>query len=200
MPESYKYMPTEQILTIDNIIDLPMQELLKQEMLVDLFPWFFRNSLSSNTSIGNKEYEKPTGFAHVFKNETGIVTKFYDTVFPIVENTCSRIGHKFNDILYGRAFLQLPLKNKEGLTNPHIDLPEIEHYVFLYYVKDADGDTVIFDKTHKGGVENTDFNDLEITQRIRPKQGTVLVFNGWRYHANILPENDIRCIINFNVT
>ena len=50
-----------------------------------------------------------------------------------------------------KSFLQFPLnlKSKDDDT-PHIDLDEGErHIVVLYYVKDSDGDTVIYNQSNQ---------------------------------------------------
>ena len=101
-------------------------------------------------------------------------------------------------LIQARSFLQLPLNEKftgTKLDTPHIDR-EIPHTVFLYYVCDGDGDTILYDYE---GTEKKDFDKLKITKRIKPKKGRVVIFNGLRWHTAEQPKNNIRCIINFNI-
>ena len=75
-------------------------------------------------------------------------------------------------------------------NTPHYD-DDNEHIVIIYYVNDSDGDTFIF--------ENSEY-PLKIKQRVSPKAGRFLIFNGNQFHAGIHPKsNDYRIVINFNL-
>lgn len=75
---------------------------------------------------------------------------------------------------------------------PHTDLPEdVRHIVMLYYVNDSDGPTIIFEK------DGESFTPVE---KIDPKRGRFLVFDGSNYHASSTPTKNPRCVINFNLT
>ena len=61
------------------------------------------------------------------------------------------------------------------------------HWVLLYYVNDADGDTCFFD----GG---------EIVRRVAPKRGRAVFFDGRIAHASSGPvETRFRVVINVNL-
>jgi hypothetical protein len=62
-----------------------------------------------------------------------------------------------------------------------------KHTVVLYYVNDADGDTVFFD------------NDNNIVQSVSPKRGRVVVFDGEIYHGGGIPKIGPRCVVNFDI-
>ena len=47
--------------------------------------------------------------------------------------------------------------------------------------------------------EKTFFEDVKELQRITPKQGRVVVFDGMYWHTAEQPTKDVRCIINVNV-
>ena len=69
----------------------------------------------------------------------------------------------------------------------------------LYYVFDSDGDTVFFDK-RSDSEERPSFKDYKIIDRVTPKQGRVVLFDGRQYHANYLPrKSDVRSVINMNL-
>ena len=79
------------------------------------------------------------------------------------------------------------------VDTPHIDLDEgEEHIVVLYYVIDSDGDTVIYNERKKS---------LTYTekQRVTPKQGRVVIFEGGQYHTAAQPTKGTRCIVNYNL-
>ena len=44
------------------------------------------------------------------------------------------------------------------------------------------------------------FKDYKIIDRVTPKQGRVVLFDGRQYHANYLPrKSDVRSVINMNL-
>ena len=65
-------------------------------------------------------------------------------------------------------------------NTPHRDF-EQEHWTAIYYINQADGDTVIF-------------HEIEQAERYRPmhkstpEKGKLLMFNGWHYHASSCPK------------
>jgi len=92
------------------------------------------------------------------------------------------------NIVQARAILQLPLNEKligKKYDTPHIDM-NIPHNVYLYYVCDSDGETVFFE-------------NKKIIKKIKPKKGTLVVFDGAIYHTAFQPKKSKRCIINIDV-
>ena len=104
-----------------------------------------------------------------------------------------------------RSFLQLPLNEtllfkdrKHREDTPHIDI-EQPHTVFLYYVNDADGDTVIYDYVSKNVKDVPNYEDIKMIKKITPKQGRVVVFDGMTWHSSTQPTQGPRCIVNFDM-
>ena len=96
------------------------------------------------------------------------------------------------NVLQGRSFLQFPLNLKDKIADtPHTDMDK-EHLVVLYYVCTADGDTIIYN-------EKEESNTYTIKQRVTPKQGRVVLFDGSHYHTAQQCTNKIRCIVNYNL-
>ena len=98
------------------------------------------------------------------------------------------------NVLQGRSFLQVPLnlKNRDGDT-PHIDILDRNNFfVVLYYVCDSDGDTIIYNETKES-------DQYTIKQRVTPKQGRVVIFDGLLMHTAEQPLNNTRCIVNYNL-
>ena len=44
-----------------------------------------------------------------------------------------------------------------------------------------------------------DFENLKEKQRVMPKQGRVVCFDGYYWHTSQQPSKGVRCIINYNV-
>ena len=95
-------------------------------------------------------------------------------------------------VLQGRSFLQFPVKERGEIDLPHIDICNKIHIVGLYYVMDSDGDTVIYN-------ERKESETYTIKERVSPKQGRMVIFDGGLFHAAEQPLNNTRCIINYNI-
>lgn len=196
----------DQIYVIDNIIPRNYQELIK-ETIFDTYKhqWFLKRSLSESTTnpYPNENFVDAPGFVNVFYNRNGIVnTDVYNRVMPLLHLAAETAECKVNNLLFGRTFLQMPLTTHTGISNPHVDYNE-QHIVCIYYPVDSDGETVLFDKINESSESpRPDFNEgnYRIEHKIEPKQGRVLVFNGKIYHAAVLPQNNLRVVINFNFT
>jgi hypothetical protein len=91
------------------------------------------------------------------------------------------------DLFRLRIGMQLPLLMLEKPLhhNPHTDSPE-EHMTVLLYLTDTDGDTFFFD------------DDGDIVERVTPKLGRAVKFNGNHIHASSSPTNGTRIAANFN--
>ena len=98
--------------------------------------------------------------------------------------------------------MQFPLGNLKGTEydNHHIDHTHV-HLSILYYVLDADGDTVLFENTYEPNLrpETPPPEQLKEVKRVSPKQGRVVVFDGYRWHTATQPKTGIRCVINSNI-
>ena len=79
--------------------------------------------------------------------------------------------------------------NDFSQSDPHVDHME-PHNVFLLYLNDCDGDTIVYDGAYSEiGKEqimagSDDFDELNELGRFSPKMGTAICFNGDHYHAN----------------
>jgi ectoine hydroxylase-related dioxygenase (phytanoyl-CoA dioxygenase family) len=78
---------------------------------------------------------------------------------------------------------------------PHVDLPcEKGYTTAIYYVTDGDGDTFLFNEKngHKG--------PLIIKERVSPKKGRIVLFDGDTLHAACPPiSNRPRIVVNINI-
>ena len=144
------------ILVIDDFIDKDYQEDIKDVLLGKeewgdlLFPWHYIDDV---TAAFEDDNQGRPGLSHVYveyndDKTSDIVSDFHDLFIPMLELACETLEVPSARIVQGRSFLQFPLnlKSKDDDT-PHIDLDEGErHIVVLYYVKNSDGDTVIYNQ------------------------------------------------------
>ena len=190
------------ILVIDDFIDKDYQEDIKDVLLGKeewgdlLFPWHYIDDVTAAFEDGNQG--RP-GLSHVYieLNDDGssnLISDFHDLFIPMLELACGTLEIPTAKILQGRSFMQFPLNlQSDEDDTPHIDLDEGErHIVVLYYVKDSDGDTVIYN-------ERTESNTYTVKQKVTPKQGRVVIFDGSQYHTAQQAINSVRCIVNYNL-
>lgn len=106
--------------------------------------------------------------------------------------------HKINIKSIYRAKSNITFTTLHGKSsNPHIDT-QANHFVFLYYVNDSDGDTILFDNVYDGF--DKDAKELKVLKHVTPKAGRVVWFKGNRYHSWIAPKtSSYRMVINMNV-
>ena len=185
----------------DNIISKKEQEEIKKTLVIESqvrsFSWFFK----PDVTLTYNKHQKRSGFAHVFLTEGKINSHFYKLVEPIITKTAKKAKINIENIIQARSFLQLPLNKDyigEGIDTPHLDR-FTPHTVFLYYVTDSDGDTVIYNYKSKNENDIPYAEDVKELKRVTPKQGRVVVFDGLHWHTAEQPTKDVRCIINFNI-
>ena len=188
-----------EIIVIDDFVSLEYQEKIKQELLgvnTD-FPWYFTEDV---TSAGNydSQYRPAMNHQYVFMDDNDIsqIESVYHHLFtPLLGKACQYLKMPETKVLQGRSFLQFPLANVDTSVadTPHIDIDEgDEHIVVLYYVIDSDGDTIIYNERE----ESSTYTEK---QRVTPKQGRVVIFDGRQYHTAQQPSNGTRCIVNYNL-
>ena len=184
----------------DDVVERSYQDEIESTLLGSrgIFNWYFIDDM---TSKGDNKLQSRPGFNHQFTTESGVCNSpWHEMMVRMIDNSCDKIGYKYDKILNGRAFLQLPLniKDRDILDTPHTD-SEHNHLVVLYYVKDADGDTIIFNNHYESEKMITSKNQTTIKKTVKPKKGRVVMFDGWLWHTAQLPSDETRCVINYNV-
>ena len=188
-----------EIIVIDDFISLDYQEKIKQELLglENDFPWYYTEDV---TTAGDFDSQYRPALNHYYVNfdddDISEVESVYHHLFvPMLSKACKYLKIPETEVIQGRSFLQFPLKNIDTsvVDTPHIDLDEgDEHIVVLYYVIDSDGDTIIYN-------ERTESPSYTEKQRVSPKQGRVVIFEGGQYHTAEQPTKGTRCIVNYNI-
>ena len=189
-----------EIIVIDDFISLEYQEKIKQDLLglENIFPWHYSEDV---TAAGDFDSQHRPAMSHQYvqiddDNDTSEIISVYHHLFtPLLSKACQYLKIPETEVIQGRSFLQWPLVNIDTsvVDTPHIDLNEgEEHIVVLYYVIDSDGDTIIYN-------ERTESFSYTEKQRVSPKQGRVVIFEGGQYHTAAQPTKGTRCIVNYNL-
>ena len=199
-------MLNEKIYVFDDIIDLDLQNDIKNLLISDYqyngkypFPWYYIDDITVDE--GDPKSQRRPGFTHEYVAYEGIekstgkqVSRFHEVFVILLQNACKKLGIMDINVLQGRSFLQVPLNlQNRDVDTPHIDIHDRDNFfVVLYYVCDSDGDTIIYNETKES-------DQYTIKQRVTPKQGRVVIFDGLLMHTAEQPLNNTRCIVNYNL-
>ena len=162
------------------------------------FPWYYTEDVTG-ANDHDSQHRTALGHDYVFldseDNLTGErISEFHYLFLPMLEDVCKKMNVENVNVLQGRSFLQFPLRLKDKTVDtPHIDLETIRHFVVLYYVCDSDGDTIIYN-------ERKESKTYTVKQKVTPKQGRVVLFDGGLMHTAEQPINsNVRCIVNYDL-
>ena len=204
-----------QVYVFDNVISQAKQDEIKERWLT-LVPWFYREDVTD--SYLEKDQPSRPGMSHpLYANKKPRTSREnFELLNEILSGSFKKLyektGIKGNySLLNSRSFLQFPLATLNGheYDNHHVDTYR-PHLSVLYYVCDADGETVIFEnmlKPKHGDMLSDEYvkehkpklSDLKEKIRVTPKQGRVVIFDGFHWHTATQPKNGIRCVINTNI-
>ena len=193
----------KEIYVIDDFIDAEYQKDIKNILMGDYqyrekdFPWYYTEDV---TGAGDPDSQHRTALGHDYvvmddeDNPTGErISIFHYLFLPMLKNVCREMKIKNINVLQGRSFLQFPLNLKDRTVDtPHVDLHRRKHFVALYYVCDSDGDTIIYN-------ERMESKTYTIKQKVTPKQGRMVLFDGSLMHTAEQPLNNVRCVVNYNL-
>ena len=92
-----------------------------------------------------------------------------------------------------------PNYNTLSCNDIHVDL-DFPHKTLLYYINDSDGDTFIMNERYKSEHSLLGYEiNTSLANRVSPKQGRLVCFDGLRYHAPSNPINTRRrYVLNIN--
>lgn len=177
----------------DNILSQEHEDYFFKTILESQFPWVYTRDITNRKTAENPR----PAFSHVYYRPTNFSTSNYSFLVDKIADEGLKLLGKKGSVIQARSFLQLPLKdNFDTYDSPHIDLT-YDHIVFLYYVCDSDGDTVLFEKNQQ--INDLTKYDLKIKKQVTPKKGRLLIFDGSYWHTAYQPKENVRCVININI-
>ena len=205
-----------QVIVFDDFIEKDYQEKIKRELLGaedhfgQQFPWYY---IEDVTAAYSDESKHRPGLSHSYVNlpaemegyeedvlKPGAIGKveseYHELFIPMLKRVGFKLGLSNLNVIQGRSFLQFPVNTDGTIDLPHIDIiGKAEFIVALYYVCNSDGDTIIYNER----VQNPE-RKYTIKERVTPKQGRMVIFDGGLYHAAEQPINsNTRCIVNYNL-
>lgn len=188
---------------INNFVKASIQDELESLFTSSGFPYYY--SSVSCVPPGYKEFEgedeRLTGaafndgstvespqFSHTLFSGTGINSDSYLKVLPIINKLIDSLDEDYY-LCRCKVNLNLIDVRFEGKYHtPHIDNGFENQITAVYYVNDADGDTLFFDD---GG---------NITKRVTPEKGKLVWWKGKVFHAKEHSvKSTARIIVNINL-
>jgi len=173
------------VIIVDDILSIDeMDDIEKMVLDRDNFAWYF----IENTFINDENSDKKYDFAflsHTLIRDGLDNSKHSDIAKRLVKKFYQKINQAEKDIIRATVNLTFPEPSLKT-TIKHRDQP-YSHKVLIYYINDADGDTIIYD------------HDEVNTYNISPKRGRFLFFDGSYFHCGTPPSKKHRLIINFNI-
>lgn len=132
----------------------------------------------------------------------------YNDLVLLVEKFAKNNNIQVLEITRMKFNLMVNSKSIKNETNtPHVDWTtkfaklneddtDIKNFVLLVYINDSDGPTVIYNEMYPV----KDFKDLSIKEKINPKAGRAIFFEGDRYHSSSFPnKHNKRIVLNINL-
>jgi len=202
----------DSIIVLDDLVPKHVQDSLEQLCMSGHFPWYFNQS-SNYTSKSNRN-NSIEDYTKMSEISSGIdVPQFIHSVYHHQHQKDSQFLVAFNSLLCCipasiDTLLRIKLNlnysqtfdTTETYSIPHVDFVSVDNLTTLiYYVNDSDGDTIIFnEKRSTGDLPNCD--KLTIKQRITPKKGRFVMFDGSYLHAGNFPSGESpRIVVNINI-
>jgi hypothetical protein len=191
------------VFVVDDILTKKQQEDLKRILLSSQFPWHFTPDV---TGEGSRDGRPAFQNRLLYDGKVNVGGKALSLLQQLIDNSLSKLYEELNvkanyELFRIIAILQMPLANLGGSRRDahHIDFKK-KHLNILYYVFDADGDTVIFENMyHPNDIKVPEPNELKVKKKVTPKQGRVVIFDGYHWHTGTQPKKGMRCVININV-
>ena len=176
------------------------QDLIEHHLSKSDFKWeFTKSTITAGTNPDEfLKFDDISLLAHRLVRDNRSCSDF---LLPLIdsigiEDLINR-HHLTGEVL--RAQVNLFLK-RDKIINPcpHIDVRQVPHFGILYYVNDADGDTVFYDRSEYDS--NEELGSMQEWRRETPTKGDILIFDGRIYHSPSCPvETTHRMSVNFDM-
>jgi hypothetical protein len=187
----------EDVEVIDDFMPEVFQHWLADATIYNTeFPWKFLYDMSGegrpDAIDGASIALHQGGFQHTTIDHISDKGSEYAELFdPIVNNLRYHYQSEIS-VVRIKIGLVLPVVGG-GVAYPHTDYKS-PHRTLVYYVNDTDGDTVFYNEWQ----QDTPTRNFTVEQRVSPKMGRAVIFNGLKYHSTEYPTKDIRGFVNIN--
>ena len=181
---------------LDDVLPEKIYEEMSRVMISEEgpnFPWWWHHGHTSNpdaeikdsTSVDDKTRDNLM-LCHLFYMPREEPSPFFGLVGQVIPEIEKKLEKKTIDVFRVKGNLTLPSTLPPDTYNiPHRD-QEKGWVSILYYINDADGDTIFFD------------DDKEIYATVSPKANRAAIFDSNIYHCTMNNQtSDRRMVINY---
>ncbi|MEK9696679.1 MAG: hypothetical protein VW270_13030 [Candidatus Poseidoniales archaeon] len=206
MMQEYENFDQNKIYVFDDVIPETYQNKVLHPLMYGLIEHEFMphvirresaGEICHNIMNGVPEKELCTGFLSSPDNSMRNAL-YFSYVRPIFDIAMARFGLTVHTFTRELILFQIPSNKNVDHTPPHVDDANAS-IVGLYYPCDADGETIIYKERYAGTILYNR-HELTVADRITPKKGRVVIFDGRTYHSNSPPKEHYRWVINCNMT
>lgn len=187
----------EDIIVLENFIPEFYQKNI--ENVFNTLPWYFDNNTSGIDPIPTFGLPNPinkndqSGFSHIMFDEGKSVSNYFYLIEPMIYRIMEFIKDGV-DLIRVRGGMTTS-SGEYSVINGHVDY-YIPNTTALYYVNESDGDTIFYKEKYLGEEQK----ELNFLKSISPKKGSLVLFDGLRYHSTTKPKkSSSRMTININI-
>jgi hypothetical protein len=183
---------------IEEFMPKEYQDLLECVLLTDgALPYSFNKSTTYNQSdYKDKNTKDAPQFIHAFMNNGIICSQKWDVVSPLPYYFMAKTRTNLK-LARIKANITMPLScfSEGEYYPPHKDFSQNGGITAIYYVNDADGDTLFFEEPETPKIDGA-FKEIF---RLTPKKGTLIYFDNSVLHCGEPPKtSEIRALLNIN--
>ena len=184
---------------VENFLSSQYQDHLEKIMLGREFPWFylpFTSETNHETCFPAEGAQDGFQFVHTFVDQGNLYSDRMSLVMPINFALMASAGVKTEHVERLKANVTFPIASTAGsFKPPHVDTMRPDTITAIYYVNDADGDTIFFDDYQTEKLNGFKF---QVRDKVKPKKGMLVYFDSSIFHSSEFPKESPRCVLNFN--
>jgi hypothetical protein len=172
---------------------------IEETLLSERLLWHFNKSILGDTTrkesdffVDNIDQTDSFQFNHIFYADEEERSEYAYIAEEIFKRFITKNNIVSNRVLRAKANITTPYFKKSPFA-PHIDYAT-PHKVFLYYINESDGDTLMYNEKWQKMGETVSLTEKN---RVSPKAGRGICFDGLNYHTALPPQTSpYRAVIN----
>jgi len=192
-----------EIIVIDDVIPQALQNTIESILLGANFPLYWNsgtviyNDREFNAALfSDKNTKDSAQLTHSVIMDGNQVSEYWSVLRTILYFTVAKTNKEL-EVLRCKVNVNFPHKQfaDTQYLPPHIDTVDQADFTAIYYVNDADGDTMFFETP----TQNKTDEAFVVKNTVTPKKGRMVFFDNKTVHCGKPPQQtDARCVINFN--
>ena len=186
----------------DDIISESDQIKLEEYVKLPNLKWNYQHNITGQYG-GTDSLKLP---ANVLKSIDIDDNNIVDIINSIKLNLLNKLNMEFvKDYRYKINWTTPITENYDFKNLIHIDM-DVDHIAIVYYINDTNGDTIFLNnkkgnsaESHQNNFKGIDLDEFEIVNKISPKKGRAIIFDGNIYHYGEYPTITDRFVFNFDL-